>query len=364
MFGHLDDASLGDRLAARTLEIVDVPSVSRDEAALHAHLLGLLRAGGVAARDAGDTAIVAELPGPADAPVVVLAGHYDTVPVQGNLPGRRDGEAVHGCGASDMKAAVALMCEIALAAAAGDAPTTARVRICLFGREELPFDETALSPLLAREPALTEADVALVMEPTDNAVHAGCLGNLNATWTFHGRAGHSARPWDADNAIVRAAHGIAALAGAAPPEAHVIDGLEFTEVVSVTQISGGVARNVIPDEVVCGVNARYAPDRSAADAEERLRALCAVEGSTLAIDANAPSGAVAVGHPLVRRLIETGVDVAPKQAWTPVAEFALAGVPAVNFGPGAPRWAHQRAERVEVAALVRCARILDGLLCG
>ena len=52
------------------------------------------------------------------------------------------------------------------------------------------------------------------MEPTDNELHAGCVGNINASWTFRGRSGHSARPWQADNAITRAAVGIAALAAA------------------------------------------------------------------------------------------------------------------------------------------------------
>ena len=53
-----------------------------------------------------------------------------------------------------------------------------------------------------------------MMEPTDGELHAGCLGNINATWTFSGRSGHSARPWQADNAIHKAAIGIAALASA------------------------------------------------------------------------------------------------------------------------------------------------------
>ncbi len=115
---------------------------------------------------------------------MLLAGHLDTVPAQGNRPGRRDAERVHGLGASDMKGAVAVMLELALAGAAA--------RLPFFGREELPMAESALTPLLAREPLA--AELVVMMEPTDNAIHAGCLGNINATWTFAGRAGHSARP--------------------------------------------------------------------------------------------------------------------------------------------------------------------------
>ncbi len=358
MLGVAEDAELAERLAARTLELVDVPSESRDEAALAAHVLGILDAGGVAARDAGDGCVVAEC-GAAEGPLIVLAGHFDTVPIQGNRPGHRDADAVHGLGATDMKAALAVMIETALLLRGA----RKRIALCFFGREELGVADSALSPLLARDPQLSGADIALVMEPTDNALQGGCLGNVNATWTFTGRSGHSARPWLADNAITHAAAGVAALHAVAHERLEV-DGLEFVEVASVTKIAGGIAENVVPDRVACHVNYRYAPGRSAADAEARIRALCDQPHATLDIHSNAPSGAVAVDHPLVRELIAAGeLPVAPKQAWTPVADFALAGVPAVNFGPGDPAYAHRRDELVRVDALVKSARTLEAFLC-
>jgi succinyl-diaminopimelate desuccinylase len=196
-----------------------------------------------------------------------------------------------------------------------------------------------------------------MMEPTANELHAGCVGNVNATWTFRGRSGHSARPWDADNAIHAAARGIASLA-AFEREEHVFDGLTFYEVASVTEIRGGIAQNVIPDRVDCHVNYRYAPGRSPAEAEARLRELC--PGGELTVDSLAPSGPVAVANPRAQALIATGdLRVAPKQAWTPVAEFGQAGIEAVNFGPGAPAQAHTRDEFVEIAALERSYRVLE-----
>jgi succinyl-diaminopimelate desuccinylase len=344
----LNDAELGERLAARTAELVDIPSESGAEAEIAAHVLRVLEDGGVAARDAGDTCVIA-----GSEPRVVLAGHFDTVPAQDNATAGRTADAVTGLGASDMKGALAVIVELLLAGA----PATG----VFFGREELQFAESTLTPLLAREPALREAALAIVMEPTSNDLQAGCLGNINATWTFDGVAAHSGRPWQGDNAIERAAEAIVALHAAALPDTHVLDGLEFTEVVSVTRIAGGIADNVIPDRVTCHVNHRYAPDRSAADAEARLRELCAA--GTLEITSNAPSAPVAVTHPLAQQLIAAGsLDVGPKQAWTPVAEFAAAGVPAVNFGPGNPADAHKRDEQVEVAALVRSARTLAAFL--
>jgi succinyl-diaminopimelate desuccinylase len=222
--------------------------------------------------------------------------------------------------------------------------------------------ESALSGLLARQPSLREADLVVVMEPTANALHAGCLGNVNAVWTFHGRSGHSARPWLADNAIHRAAEGIHALAQV-PPEPFEFDGLRFTEVVSVTRIAGGIAGNVIPGEAVAHVNYRYAPGRAPADAEAWLRALCEPFG-TVDIEGNAPSAPVATANPLAQRLIAAGgLAVEAKQAWTPVAEFAAAGVDAVNFGPGDPAQAHTRDEHVRIDALVRCYQTIEAFAC-
>ena len=333
------DHDLGERLAARTLELIDIPSESRDEASIAAHVAALLPG----ARDLGDTGLLA---GPEGARVL-LGGHFDTVPAQGNRPGRREGDRVIGLGSSDMKGALAVMIELARAGAPFD---------CLFfGREELPGKFSALTPLLERE--RLDYELVVMMEPTANELHARCVGNMNATWTFTGRSAHSARPWDGENAIHAAARGIARLAEF-DREEHVFDGLTFYEVASVTEIRGGIASNVVPERAVCGVNYRFAPGRTVEAAQARLRELC--PGGELTIDSVAPSGLVATANPRAQALIAAGdLRVAPKQAWTPVAEFGQAGLDAVNFGPGAPVQAHQRDESIEIAALVRSHRVLE-----
>jgi len=193
-------------------------------------------------------------------------------------------------------------------------------------------------------------------------VQAGCLGNLDAAWCFRGRAGHSARPWLADNAIERAAAGVQALC-AVEPSRHTIDGLDFTQVVSVTTLHAGIARNVIPGEAVANVNFRYAPDVSAEQAEATLRGWCEPHGEVEVLG-NSPGALPPHENQLLERLLAAcGGSMQAKQAWTPVAELAAAGVEAVNFGPGDPAFAHRPDERVAVEALVRCHRVLESFLC-
>lgn len=80
---------------------------------------------------------------------------------------------------------------------------------------------------------------------------------------------------------------------------------------------------------------------------------------------NSPGAPVAVELPLVRALREAGgFEVEPKQAWTPVAQFAAAGIDAVNLGPGATGYAHRRDERVEVRELTRTFDALRRFLGG
>ena len=352
-------AALAERLAARTLALVDARSESRAEAELAAAVLRTLTDSGVPARDGGDTCVLAGTTTRGERPLVLLLGHLDTVPAQGNWPGRRTATHVEGLGAADMKGGDAVMLELALAGL----DTAVDVGYVFFGREEIASAEGALVPLLAREPGLRTADLAIVLEPTANTVQAGCLGNIDATWTFRGRAGHSARPWLADNAIERAARGVTALAALGPQDVE-HGGLTYRQVASVTRLDAGVASNVIPGEAVANVNFRYDPALTPAEAEATLRGWCEPHGE-VTVRGVTPGALPPRGNALADALARaSGAPMEPKQAWTPVAELAAAGVEAVNFGPGDPAYAHRTDERVEIAALVRCHNVLAGFLCG
>jgi succinyl-diaminopimelate desuccinylase len=345
---------LADGLAARTLELVDIPSESRHEAEIREHLLRLVPPS-LSAEYAHDDAFLFVPERRPGAPLVVLAGHYDTVPAQGNLPGRIADGAVHGLGASDMKGGVAVALELVRELGPGTGPYD--VGLLLFGREELPAEYNPLPALFASSTAVRDVALAIVLEPTDGRLQLGCLGNVVANLVFHGTSGHAARPWLADNAIEHAVAGLAPIVSLERREA-VVGGLTFYEVVSVTRLAAGIADNVVPDRATAMLNLRYPPDRTPDEAEAYLESLVP-DGATLEIVSHAAPGAVVSGSPLVDGLRSAGeLEVEPKQAWTNVADFTANGIDAVNFGPGHTRYAHRRDELVEVAALVHAYETL------
>jgi succinyl-diaminopimelate desuccinylase len=349
---------LADRLAARTLELVDIPSESRHEQRIRTHLLELVPAA-LDPTYAGDEAFLFLPARRIAAPLVLLAGHYDTVPAQENIPGRITDGAVHGLGASDMKAGVAVALELVRDLSGEPGPFD--VGLLLFGREELPAEYDPLPALFERCEEVQETALAILLEPTDGRVEAGCLGNLLAQLVFHGQSGHSARPWLAENAVAKAVDGLAQLT-AHPLREAVVGGLTFVESLSVTRLAAGIADNVIPDRAEATLSFRYAPDRTPEDAERFLGDLVPEE-AMLELRGNSPAGRVVTDSPLVRALLRAGAhEVRPKQAWTNVADFTAAGLDAVNFGPGDPAFAHRRDEKVEIAALAHAYETLRRFL--
>jgi succinyl-diaminopimelate desuccinylase len=313
-------------LAQTALLLVDTPSESRHEQAAVELIRELIPAAPV--YDDGEVLLYGDGP-------VVLAGHLDTIPAQGNTPGRIVDGAVHGLGASDMKGGVAVMVELARAAVPG--------RYLFFTREEVPVVESPLPALFATG-LLGGVELAVVLEPTDCILHAGCLGNIQARVTFHGESAHSARPWTGLNAIHELVRGLRALVELEPRDVE-LDGLVYREVVSAVRVEGGIASNVVPAAASVELNFRYMGD----GAEDRLRAL--VPEGELEVLSNSPSAPPALGNPRVARLRQLVPDVAPKQAWTPVAQFAEQGIDAINYGPGLTRYAHRVDEQIPIENL-------------
>jgi succinyl-diaminopimelate desuccinylase len=286
------------------------------------------------------------MPGGGSGPRIALAGHLDTVRTE-NGPARIDGGRCFGSGASDMKSGLAVM--IALAESLDLARTRPELTLVFYAREEGPFAENELGPVLENDPELALVDLAVCLEPSDNRLHLGCVGSVHATVTFEGETSHSARPWEGKNAIYAAAPFLAEVAARAPRES-VIEAMRYRSVTSVTQAKdGGRGRNVVPDRFVLNVNHRFAPDVALEQAKAEIVALVAGRAKIEFADLS-PAAMPNATHPLVRALVAAGVrSVEPKQAWTDVARFAARGIAAVNFGPGENAQAHQKNESTSLA---------------
>lgn len=300
----------------------------------------------------GDSLVIGAPDG--ERPLVLLVGHLDVVPPteedeEPRLEERADGTVVVGRGSSDMKGGIAVAETLFADADLRNGSPYAAVLV-LYAGEEGPAEANELGAVLAGVPWLSDAELAIVLEPTDLEIQAGCLGGLHAELTFQGQAAHSARPWHGENALTKAGALLAELHDL-PPRAVDVDGMVFHDVLTATQAATDNARNVIPGTFVVNVNYRFAPDRTLDEAEGELRRW--VDGrADLRIVDRAPPAPPQLDAPLVSTFVRSvSAPLAAKQAWTDVARLVAAGVPSVNFGPGLTGQAHQAGEFVPVANL-------------
>jgi succinyl-diaminopimelate desuccinylase len=355
---------LSGRLLEGLLEgllwFLERPSVTGDEKRLCDDLEARVsRAPGWEARRISNNLVVRRAGPDGSRDRIVFAGHLDTVPEPGGgLPVRVEGGRVYGRGASDMKAGDAVM--LALLEGFSWERSWGEPLFVFYEREEGPYAENGLEAVFAESPEVLEADLALCLEPTAGALEAGCVGTAQVEVTFGGRSAHSARPWQGENALT-AAGGFLAELHERQVEEVLVEGLTFYEVLVPTMARGGRAKNVVPDEFWINVNHRFPPGKGIEDVRRVFEGLLGGEASYEIVDF-APSGPVELDNPLLRRLIGTGLEVRPKQAWTDVARFAERGVAAANFGPGLPSQAHQEAEHAELALLEGCYERLTSFL--
>ena len=291
-------------------------------------------------------------------PHIALVGHLDTVRTE-NGPARIENGRCFGAGAADMKAGLAVMIVIAETMSQ---LASSDITLVFYAREEGPYAENELGPVLAGDEDLRGVDLAVCLEPSDNLLHLGCCGAIHATVTFEGRTGHSARPWEGENAITKAAGLLDRLAKLAPIE-HPIDGLVYRTTTTVTLANGGRGRNIVPDVFTLNLNHRFAPDTSLEQAQDDVKKLVG-DGARVEFTDLSPAAMPSASHTLVKQLIAAGVrGVEPKQAWTDVARFSSLGVAAVNFGPGENKQAHQKNESTDLALLFQGYKILSSWLC-
>ncbi|MGH9088275.1 MAG: succinyl-diaminopimelate desuccinylase [Acidimicrobiales bacterium] len=349
-------------LLARTAELVQAASVSRQERSLADQVAGELgRCPGLALDRLGDNVVARTRLGRSHR--LVVAGHLDTVPPAGNAEPRIDGDVLWGLGAADMKGGLAVMLDLA----ASPVAPAVDVTWCFYAREEVARSESGLLQLWEERPDLLAADAAVLGEPTGALVEAGCQGTMRAVVHLAGVRAHTARPFTGRNAIHRL---VPVLDRVAAWEGRrvTLDGCEYVEQLQAVGVEGGIAPNVVPDQAKVTLNYRYAPDRDGAAARAFLSDLLESflepeRGDRWEVVDAADGAPPSLDHPLLAALVRgAGAPPRAKVGWTDVATFWAHGVPAANFGPGDPLLAHHPDERVERRSLERAREVLAAVL--
>lgn len=341
------------------LALVAIDSVSRNEATLAHHVAVVLsRNEALDVERIGDN-VVARTTGH-HATRLLVAGHLDTVP--GNA-----GDAVivddelRGVGACDMKGSLAVMLELAT----DPAPRSVEVTWIFYAREEIARSESGLLEIAQLRPELLDADAALLAEPTDGRVEAGCQGVLRVLVEMTGARAHTARPFTGRNAIHRLGDVINRVASYEPRTA-TLDGISYVEQLQVVDVKGGVAANVVPDHASCALNHRVAPDRTQEEATASLVAFLGdliEEGDTFTVTDWASPAVPSLTNDRLTQLVSlTGERALGKLGWTDVATFTELGTPATNFGAGDPLLAHRSDEFVTLSQLDEFATVLTAWL--
>jgi len=361
----------GGRLLELAAELVRVPSVSHHERRLADLVEARLRAvPDLVVHRVGDNVLGATQRGASQR--MVVAGHLDTVPPAAGAEIRLEDGVLVGVGAADMKGTLAVMLDLACAPAADVPPLDVPpldITWCFYGCEEVERRHSGLGALWAAHPELLAGDAAILGEPTDCVLEAGCQGTMRAQVHLGGVRAHAARPWTGRNAIHRLRAVLDRIDSWAGRTVD-LDGCAYVEQLQAVGVEGGVAGNVVPDHASLTLNYRFAPDRDAEGAMRFLHALFdgVIEpgsGDRIEILDAADGAPPSLDHPLLHRLLErTGAPPRAKVGWTDVASFWAHGVPAANFGAGDPLLAHHPEEQVDGASLARARQVLAAALAG
>lgn len=290
---------------------------------------------------------------------ITLLGHLDTVPGSNDFTGKIIDNRIYGLGASDMKGGLAVM--MSLIEFFKDREPAYNLIYVFYEKEEGPYEENGLEPLLRNYNKIQDSDLVFALEPTDNTVQMGCLGTMHAWVIFKGKRAHSARPWEGENAIHKAHRILKKLSDFDRVE-YDFDGLKYYEVMNATmcQFSGG--RNIIPEEFRLNINYRFAPGKTIQQAQEDFLKFVEDQAQVIFTDIS-PSGKVCKDNPILKDFIgKYDLDVLAKQAWTDVGRLSQYGLDAVNFGPGDPSQAHQKNEYIPIDNLARSFEIFSDFL--
>jgi len=264
--------------------------------------------------------VIAERPGSAGGPVVIISGHLDTVfPSGTDVRVRREGDRLLAPGIADDGRGLAVVLTVARAFQAVRLTTAATVLFIGTVGEEGEGNLRGVRHLFERELAGGEIGWFISVDGTGYDVVNAAVGSNRYTVSFEGPGGHSFGAFGIPNpahALGRAVAAIADLQVPAQPKT----------TFSVSVLSGGTSVNAIPSEVAFDIDMRSEDPAELADLDARVRA--AIEAAVAAEKARWPAS----DAPLVARIDTIGIRPAGAQPETaPIVLAALAAARALGL---------------------------------
>lgn len=330
---------------------------------------------------AGDKANLLVTVGPEVAGGVVLSGHTDVVPTEGQAwtgdpwtLREREGWLV-GRGASDMKGFLA-SCLAALPEIA-KAPLARPVHLAFSYDEEVGCTGVGeMAEWLGASDM--KPRVAVIGESSEMGVVAAHKGGLIGWTTVRGKPGHSSQPDRYVNAVMVAADLVGEInrIRAEMRDGPTAEGFSPAySTIQVNQIMGGLHGNIVAEECRFFWEMRIIPGQSDLAVLERMRTYARekLEPAMKAVD---PSTGISIDvqariPPLKRNddpaveaemLALTGAEAVRVVPYgTEAGIFQNAGMPAIIVGPGTNGQAHQPDEAIPLAQLERCVGFLGRL---
>lgn len=331
-------------LAELTVDLINIPSVSLNEQQLADEIESELAKQPNLKLSRFDNTVIAST-NFNHSTRVILAGHLDTVPANKNQIANLKENSIAGLGAVDMKGGLAVMLKLAQETSKFNKDVT----FFFYEAEEIESKFNGLEKVAKKSPSDLKADFAILLEPTDAILELGCQGSIRFKVLITGRRSHAARWWKGENAIHKSAQ-LLELVNTYQPRTPEIEGLTFKEGLQAVAINGGVAGNVVPDQVEISFNHRFAPDRTSDQAIAHLKDF--FTGFELEVlDISDAAGVGLTNKELANFVKSIDLPIAPKFGWTDVARFSKMNIPAINFGPGDPHLAHHPDEAVELRQL-------------
>lgn len=323
--------------------------------------------------------------GPGVTDGIVLSGHTDVVPA--SMAGwtadpftmRKDNGRLYGRGAVDMKGFLAMVLAMVPAFKAVEDQLRVPVHIAFTFDEEVGCFGSEQIPAFLKQHGIAP-EMAIIGEPTEMRPFIGHKGGMELTTIVRGTAGHASKPAGTVNAIYYAAkfvemvNKVAAEKMANPDPSSPFDP-PYTSL-SVGQITGGEARNVIPDDCRIEWEIRPIPgddphitltrirDFVETDLVPEMQKIAPEAGVDIVVISDVPAMEArpeSIAANLIARLW-TNETPGVVSFGTDGAYFQQAGMETIVFGPGGMAQMHQPDEYIEEKAISDGLAFLDRLL--